>query len=57
MCPYYKVSTNQCKVVPYESDAYRDNDCKNYYCMHHENYRRCANLAAKERGDYKVERD
>ena len=57
MCPWYKVSTKQCRVSPAsEEGSLQSEDKIKEDCTHHDNYRRCANLAAYERGDAKVYR-
>ena len=57
MCPWYKVSTKQCRVSPAsDGGAIRSDDEIKNRCMHSDNYRRCANLEKYEKGEYKVYR-
>ena len=57
MCPWFKISTKQCRISPAsEAGAIQSEDGIQYRCMHHDNYRKCANLEKYEKGEYKVER-
>jgi len=54
MCPYFNPSKSECKVVPYDSSAKRDDSWVKTYCQG--NYRSCGNYEAAQRGEYTVRR-
>jgi len=56
MCPYFNPSEGECRVMPYDSNALRDDGCKNDHRLNSSGYRTCGNYEAAQRGDYRIVR-
>ena len=56
MCPYFNPERSECRVTPYDSNAYQDGNNKQDKCLSSSACKNCANYESAQRGDYKIER-